>query len=382
MRPSGDHVMTRHLVPMIVGCLYVLGAAMVVRHEGQSYRDGLGRSGGSAEATATRTDRDGVAEGAAETAEPPPRPEPRAVVANRLSEAPASNTAIALKPNPSPPAAAPPAGGLAIAATPPAEAARGLADPDGAILKVKDDPIWGGPELERSWNLDRLTREDEAAIGERLNAIILKFNPDYTGPELRRVKEAAEPLRREAASRGMTYQFFVLDSDVANAFSHPGGYIYLSRKLVDLLPEDENYLLEFVIGHEMAHVELHHALACLRSPSVRKFSDGILPKLYTLIIPHGYFDNFETAADDWAYHEMSRRGRTNYECLKFLKMLDRYARANNFDARRGKPEELFEQLRRSPAGERAFSPIDNHLRAHPPAFERLRHLQELALRKK
>ncbi len=97
-----------------------------------------------------------------------------------------------------------------------------------------------------------------------------------------------------------------------------------------MIPEDENYLLEFVLGHEIAHVELQHALGCLRNPSVRTFSDGTLQKLYLLIIPHGYFDEQEYAADEWVYHRMKRLKRSEHDCLKFLRMLDKYADAQRF----------------------------------------------------
>jgi hypothetical protein len=127
----------------------------------------------------------------------------------------------------------------------------------------------------------------------------------------------------------------------------------------------------------MAHVDLQHALKCLRDPGIQVFRDGTLQKLYLLIIPRGYLKSLEEAADEWIYHRMQRLHRSEYECLKFLRMLDGYAKAQGFDARRGTPEQLLEEMRRTPEGERAFSPIDNHLRSHPPAFERLRCLKEL-----
>ena len=42
-----------------------------------------------------------------------------------------------------------------------------------------------------------------------------------------------------------------------NAFSTPGGYIYVSRGLFDLIGEDEDYALRFAVGHEIAHVDLN-----------------------------------------------------------------------------------------------------------------------------
>src|SRR5262249_52300258 len=156
----------------------------------------------------------------------------------------------------------------------------------------------------RPWDLDHFTTQEENQLGAQLNAVISQLNPEDTGSGLRRVKEAAEPLRAMASRKGIDYRFVVLNSDVPNAFSHPGGYIYISRKLVDMIPEDEGYLLEFVIGHEMAHVELQHALACLRDPDIKPLTASIPWKLYFLIIPIGYPDKLEQAADEWIYHRM------------------------------------------------------------------------------
>jgi predicted Zn-dependent protease len=49
---------------------------------------------------------------------------------------------------------------------------------------------------------------------------------------------------------------FVLWIPLPTAFATPGGRTYLSRALVDLLPDDA--ALAFVIGHEMAHHDLGH----------------------------------------------------------------------------------------------------------------------------
>lgn len=62
-----------------------------------------------------------------------------------------------------------------------------------------------------------------------------------------------------------------------------------------MIGEDEDHALEFAIGHEIAHVERQHAIACLNDPGVRKFSDGTLQKLYFLILQYAYPNNLEFA---------------------------------------------------------------------------------------
>ena len=96
----------------------------------------------------------------------------------------------------------------------------------------------------------------------------------------RRLEEAAEPYLESVARKGLTYTFTVLDCDESNAFSHPGGYVYVCRGLFDWIAEEEDYALEFVVAHEMAHVDLGHAADCLRDPEVKKIDTGTVPLFY------------------------------------------------------------------------------------------------------
>ena len=348
--------MVRYAIAMVLACIYIAGAAWVVGNEGRSYRDSLH-----------------PASPEAGTAEPPPAgPGPEVEVARkedaimkpaqpRAEPPPAKPIAVAEIPSPVA-ASMPPS--RAVAPTPPPRAVPQPATGDRAadLAPWKNDPIWSQPYLAKSWNLDGLTIQDENQLGDQLHGLILQLNSEDRGPGLRRVNEAARPLLELVQPKGRQYRFSVLNSEVANAFSHPGGYIYVSSKLLEMIPEDEDYLLEFVLGHEMAHVELQHALGCLRNPSVRTFSDGTLQKLYLLIIPRGYFDEQEYAADEWVYHRMKRLKRSEHECLKFLRMLDKYANAHGFVNGRGQPEELLKEKAGEPEGSRRISLIDNHLR--------------------
>ena len=213
----------------------------------------------------------------------------------------------------------------------------------------------------------------------QLNELILQLNPEYTDAGRKRVVEAAEQLLDPLDPKLRRYRFFVLNSEVPNVFSHPGGYVYVTRELLDMIPIDEPHLLEFVLGHEIAHVERHHALLCLNAPNVRKLDGGTLQKLYLWIIPCGYPEEFEYEADAWVYLRMKQLGRTERECLHFLRMLDKYASQpeHGFGNGFGKPEDLLKRQAKDPKAERAYSPIDNHLRSHPAPFERLKRLRKL-----
>ncbi len=164
------------------------------------------------------------------------------------------------------------------------------------------DPVWDQAAVKKTWDLSRLNAQDEIALGGELHDLILQFNrPVEAGGWQRRVEEAAKPFLKARSQKEIPYTFTILDSDAVNAFSTPGGFVYVSRGLFNLIGEDEDYALEFVVGHEMAHVDLQHALRCLLDRGVMKMPGGTLQKLYLLIIPFAYPDPLEFEADSWVY---------------------------------------------------------------------------------
>lgn len=52
------------------------------------------------------------------------------------------------------------------------------------------------------------------------------------------------------------YTFRIIEAPVANAFALPGGFVFITDKLLQLEPTDDE--LAFLIGHEMAHVHRRH----------------------------------------------------------------------------------------------------------------------------
>ena len=59
------------------------------------------------------------------------------------------------------------------------------------------------------------------------------------------------------ANPGQALHFTTLNSAVENAFSVPGGYVYVTRQLMALM--DDESQLAFALGHETAHIAANHA---------------------------------------------------------------------------------------------------------------------------
>jgi len=204
-------------------------------------------------------------------------------------------------------------------------------------------------------------------LGAELHELIVHLNPLVEdGPWLARVEDAAKPFLDKLRRKDIKYTFWILNSDAFNAFSTPGGYVYVSRGLFQFFGKDEDYVLEFAIGHEMAHVDLQHAIRCLQDPDVKNMPGGTLAKLYGLIIPFGYMDNQEFEADEWVLSRMQRENRDRRELLAFLRKLTEHSQNDGYINGRVKPTLGV-----------GSSPLENHYRAHTPARKRLDHMKEI-----
>lgn len=328
-------------------CVYVLASAWIVRNEGESYRAALRRERRAAVET--------------------PAPSPRVADAATEAKAPAAVPPETITPpaTTSPPLAA----AVGPAHVEPSTAVAPVVPaPAPAPAPATPDPLWKTPEMKEVWDLAHMGPEEERRLGRALHALILTFNKRQgTGPYLRRAEEAAEPMLALRARKEIDYTFTILDSDAVNAFSHPGGYIYLTRGLFDLIAEEEDYALQFVIAHEIAHVDLKHAIRCLLDPQVAKLGVGTLTQFYSLILPLGYTEAMDFEADRWAYDRMIQLRRSRHQALAFLRKLEGYARANDFENGRDQLRPILDA-----------SPAEYHIRAHPPAWKRLKQLIALS----
>ncbi len=372
--------MVRSLVLIAVGCAYLIVASWIVDNEGRSYRDSLRQARLAAGPPPPTVDQPPAPIPAlSPSIESPAAEKPREAINPPLVEHPPEPSQVAVNTgkesdrNPKEPAV--PAKSLPPIEPRPSTPVTAEAE---RVAAWKNDPFWSRPELTRNWPLDQMTPQAEQELGQQLNRLILELNPEDPRPGRERVQEAARLFLDQLKNRDREYHFYVLNSDVANAFSHPGGYVYVTRKLLEMCPEDEPAPLEFIVGHEIAHVELRHALTFLSAREFRKYSEGTLQKLYLFVIPNGFPSKYEYDADAWAYNRMKRKLRSEHDCRQFLRMLKRYARDNGFENGRVKLADFRAERLALPKGEGIFSPIDNHLRSHPAAFDRLDHLKQIA----
>jgi predicted Zn-dependent protease len=251
------------------------------------------------------------------------------------------------------------------------------------------------PEATVAWDVEGLTADQETRLGESLHRMVLYSVPEEAdGTLAERVENAAKELRPLVNRRAIRYQFTVLASDAVNAFSLPGGFVYVTRGLFDLISEDEDYMLTFVLAHEMGHVDRQHALKCLagrdlsalRDPADKDRPMSTWQKFQAFLIPLAYPDEMDFEADRWAFDRMVQMDFTRREILAFLRKLDRYAFQHGFGTKRAIPPSVRRRLEAQQGGrstereerDRDLSDFDNHVRAHVSPRARLERMKALA----
>ncbi|GAI96127.1 unnamed protein product, partial [marine sediment metagenome] len=137
-------------------------------------------------------------------------------------------------------------------------------------------------------------------------------------------------LTEASEMREMQFYFRILKKDGPNAFSIPGGYIYITYDLFDYVQSDDE--LAGILAHEIAHVIHNHALKQTRDNT--KFTlltilgvlltgepdVAVLGKLTTITFLNQYSREYEEEADLTSINLLIKTG---YNPVGFLTFLER-----------------------------------------------------------
>jgi predicted Zn-dependent protease len=171
--------------------------------------------------------------------------------------------------------------------------------------------------------------EKETKIGDAVAQSIEEQYQVVTDVDINeRVQKLMGPLVAVCDRKELVYTIKVLDEDIVNAVSLPGGYIYVFKGLLDRVDNDDQ--LAGVIAHEIGHVTAKHSLKRLQSsygylllqvlaigsgdPQV---AQGINVILTTVFLEYSRRDEFE--ADKLGVKYMKKAG---YDAAQMIGMLE------------------------------------------------------------
>jgi Zn-dependent protease with chaperone function len=209
-----------------------------------------------------------------------------------------------------------------------------------------------------------VTLQEEIDLGKRLNDEILKQTPLSTDRAAQKeIDELGQRLVRAGIRRPeIEYHFQILQDDDFNAFAIPGGYVYFTQRLWNVMRKDERV---GVLAHEIAHTDRRHAIDAMLKAQRRQIFLAILltavkanntwaniadlaHSLYTLKYSRGD----ERQADEVGVELCQKAGFNPAGLLLAMRKINRFQSEQG-----GEPPKIFS--------------------SHPPTPERLQYLQQL-----
>ena len=172
----------------------------------------------------------------------------------------------------------------------------------------------------------------EQKLGKKLSENIEKKHEVIEDPQKNLlIKQIGNKLAKVSELKEMNYHFKILNIEGPNAFSIPGGYIYVTHDLFDYVQSDDE--LAGILAHEIAHVIHNHALKQTRDNT--KFTlltilgalltgepnVAVLGKLTTITFLNQYSREYEEEADLTAINLLIKAGYNSVGFLTFLERL-------------------------------------------------------------
>lgn len=112
--------------------------------------------------------------------------------------------------------------------------------------------------------LKPVTEEGEQKIGKEAAAKILGASPLVDDAKLQKyINEVGAWVALHSDRPNLPWRFGVLDTSSINAFSAPGGYIFLTRGLLLVMTNEAE--LAGVLAHEVSHVTRKHVINTRRT---------------------------------------------------------------------------------------------------------------------
>lgn len=213
-----------------------------------------------------------------------------------------------------------------------------------------------------------ISEKTEIAIGKQVKEDIVKEYRVFKSSDVQTYVEGVARKVTDASDRPrLKYDVTILDTEVVNAFASPGGFVFVTRGLLEVIADEAE--LAAVLAHEVGHVAAWHGISMLERQMGLSFlvalgtitvgtalggaaaqmvaqASSTLASLYVL----GYSREYELQADEAGLRYTLRAGYDPEAMVTFLQRLKRLEDEESLPAER---VELF-------------------YRTHPPTKQRIR----------
>jgi len=174
----------------------------------------------------------------------------------------------------------------------------------------------------------------EVAIGRAAAAQVEKRERLCKDPVINGyVSWVGQKIAKVADRKDVKYHYKVIESDELNAFSLPGGWVYVYTGLLKHLKNEAD--LAFVLGHETGHIVGRHAIRRLQliyginillsltlgGKRLSPLESEVLKALYQIVVA-GYSRKEEFEADAMGAYYTGKAGWNPIASIETIKILD------------------------------------------------------------
>jgi beta-barrel assembly-enhancing protease len=214
--------------------------------------------------------------------------------------------------------------------------------------------------------LTRLSDDEEIAIGNQLDdqysGVTVQLSPEELGRESY-VRRVGNNLSLHAHRR-LPYSFHLVPNRaMINAFSLPGGPVYIGEGLLDLMTSEDQ--LAAVLGHEVEHIDHYHCVERVqieaRLRNLKLYVVGALVLIPLTVWEAGYNKDEELEADREGMRLVVLGGYSPYGAVS---LFEKFAKLHNeYIIHAQSPEQELSEL--------AIQSLEGYFRSHPQPSERL-----------
>jgi beta-barrel assembly-enhancing protease len=212
----------------------------------------------------------------------------------------------------------------------------------------------------------------EVAIGNSAaSQIAQKYKLSDDRQALNRLESIGKGVAAASDRQDLDYKFYLIEDETLNAFTIPGGHVYIFRGLYDKLYDDE---LAAVMAHEIGHVAARHIVKKMQASMGYQLLSTIALVAYT----SGQDDKKKRQAGYIAYagataFNLVQLGYSRQDEYEADELAVKYSKAAGYD-----PDGMRRALEVLKQEEKKGLPVPYILRSHPYIDERIERLEALA----
>ena len=211
-----------------------------------------------------------------------------------------------------------------------------------------------------------LSVDEEIELGNQIDKKVLTEMPEAKDPaNASRLQVLSKELVEQCSRKQIKYHIRLVNSDVVNAFSMAGGYVYVTTAYMKKFSSDSE--LAMTLGHEIAHIDLKHAVhkAQYYYQGQKVFGDfAAIGQLCYAVLSSPYSKEQEYQADAWGFTACKKAGWETSKLLQTFETLENYEQEERNKDGAKPPSELERK-------------VGEYFDSHPKTADRLERLKQI-----